>query len=594
MPTPTPSPEPNQTQPLDRDLLDLAVRLGRATGPLSPIAQQQPPAYQEGQQHEFTILDVFTPSLPTVNATLRLITPHGYFYFQEGLEVSQEDLQQAGQDFEEIVYPTVVRYFGQEWTPGVDSDSHITLLHADLIGLGGYFSDGDEHPRAASPASNEREMVYLDTAALIPGSDSYNGLIAHELQHLVHWNADPNEEIWVDEGLAELARELAKRDSGSARMTVAQPDTQLNAWEPLGAGNAAHYAASHLFIRYLLEHYGSFEDARRLLTEPADGIEGIDAYLAPYGVTFDDVFADWLIANYLDDPDGGPYSYADAEVEVSSATALLDYGEGEDTVHQFAADYIEVDLVEGDAIFSFEGEQAVKAIPNEPHSGRGQWWSGRGDAIDSILTGEFDLTDIESATLTFWTWYDIESHWDHAYVMASSDGGSTWQILSGRYTNEENPLGLSYGPAYTGKSGGGDSPAWVEESIDLSPFAGQKILLRFEYITDEAVNLNGWAIDDIAIPELDFSDDAEEDRIWQTQGFQRLDEPLSQRFVVQVIEIGESTSVRALPLDEANQGEVRLSGFGSALYKAAIVVAAATDGTTQAAPYRYSLRPAEL
>jgi len=134
----------------------------------------------------------------------------------------------------------------------------------------------------------------------------------------------------------------------------------------------------------------------------------------------------------------------------------------------------------------------------------------------------------------------------------------------------------------------------VEESIDLSPFAGQKILLRFEYITDEAVNLNGWAIDDIAIPELDFSDDAEEDRIWQAQGFQRLDEPLSQRFVVQVIEIGESTSVRALPLDEANQGEVRLSGFGSALYKAAIVVAAATDGTTQAAPYRYSLRPAEL
>jgi hypothetical protein len=577
---------------LDRDLLDLAVRLDRTNGPLSPVARQQPPAYQEGQQHEFTILDVFTPSLPTVNAALGLITPHGYFYFQEGLEVSQENLQQIGQDFEEIIYPTVVRYFGQEWTPGVDSDSHITLLHADLIGLGGYFSDGDEYPRAASPASNEREMVYLDSAALSAGSDSYNGLVAHELQHLVHWNADPNEEIWVDEGLSELARELAKGDSDSARIAVAQPDTQLNAWEPLGAGNGPHYAASHLFIRYLLEHYGGFEAARRLLAEPADGIAGIDAYLAPYGVTFDAVFADWVIANYLDDPNGGPYSHADAEVEVSSPTTLTDYGEGEDTVHQFAADYVEVELAEGDAIFSFDGEQAVKAIPNEPYSGRGQWWSGRGDAIDSTLTGEFDLTGIESATLTFQTWYDIEDHWDYGYVMASSDGGSSWQILSGRHTSEENPLGLSYGPAYTGKSGG-DSPAWVEESIDLSPFAGQKILLRFEYITDEAVNLDGWAIDDIAIPELAFFDDAEEEGRWQAQGFQRLEGPLTQRFVVQVIEIGESTSVRTLPLDEANQGEIRLSGFGATLDRAAIVVAAASDGTTQTAPYRYSLRPAQ-
>ena len=592
LPSPTPSPPPEQTRPLDRDLLELAVRLGRAGGPLSPVARQEPPAYQEGQQEEFTIMDSLAPSLGTVNATLRLITPRAYFYFQDGLDVSQEDLQEAGRDFEETVYPLVARYFGREWTPGVDSDGHITLLHADLPGLGGYFSDADEHPRAASPASNEREMIYLSIGGAKPGSDDYNGLVAHELQHVVHWKADPTEEVWVNEGLSELARELASGGPGSRPIAVAQPDTQLNAWEPLDAGNAPHYAASYLFVRYLLEHYGGWEAARRLLEEPADGIEGIDAYLAPFSVTFEDVFTHWLVANYLDDPNGGPYSYADAEVEVSPAITLADYGEGEDSVHQFAADYVEVELSEGDAVFSFDGGEAVKVIPNEPHSGRGQWWSGRGDAIDSTLTGEFDLTGLESATLTFWTWYDIEEQWDYAYVMASSDGGSTWQILRGRHTSDENPLGLAYGPAYTGKSGG-DSPAWVEESIDLSPFAGQKILLRFEYITDEGISLDGWAIDDIAIPELAFFDDGEEDRAWQAQGFQRLTAPLAQRFIVQVIEMGETTNVRTLPLDEANRGEVRLSGFGTTLDKAVIVVAAASDGTTQAAPYRYSLRPAQ-
>jgi len=592
LPSLTPSPPPEQTRPLDRDLLELAVRLGRAGGPLSPVARQEPPAYQEGQQEEFTVMDSLEPSLGTVNATLRLITPRAYFYFQDGRDVSQEDLQEAGRDFEETVYPLVARYFGQEWSPGVDSDGHITLLHADLPGLGAYFSDADEHPRAASPASNEREMIYLNSGGAKPGSDDYNGLVAHELQHLVHWKADPTEEVWVNEGLSELARELASGGPGSRPIAVAQPDTQLNAWEPLGAGNAPHYAASYLFVRYLLEQYGGWEAARRLLEEPADGIEGIDAYLAPFGVTFEDVFADWLVANYLDDPNGGPYSYADAEVEVSPAITLADYGESEDSVHQFAADYVEVELSEGDAVFSFDGGEAVKAIPNEPHSGRGQWWSGRGDAIDSTLTGEFDLTGLESATLTFWTWYDIEEQWDYAYVMASSDGGSTWQILRGRHTSDENPLGLAYGPAYTGKSGG-DSPAWVEESIDLSPFAGQKILLRFEYITDEGISLDGWAIDDIAIPELAFFDDGEENRAWQAQGFQRLTAPLPQRFIVQVIEMGETTNVRTLPLDEANRGEVRLSGFGTTLDKAVIVVAAASDGTTQAAPYRYSLRPAQ-
>jgi immune inhibitor A len=589
----TPSPPSDQTPPLDRDPLELAVRLGRAQGPLSPVARQQAPAYREGQQQEFIVWDSLGLSLETVTATLRLITPHAYFYFEDGLDISQEEIEKAGQDFEETVYPLVTGYFGQEWTPGVDADRHITLLHADLSGLAGYFSSEDEYPRTASPASNQREMIYLDIGSAKLGSDDYNGLVAHELQHLVHWNGDPTEEVWVNEGLSELAYELASGGSSRMRLILAQPDTQLNAWDPLDVGNAPHYTASHLFVRYLLEHYGGFENARSLVDEPADGIDGIDAYLAPFGVTFDDVFADWLVANYLDDANGGPYTYGDAEVEIPPPTALTDYGEGEGSVHQFAADYIEVDLSEGDAVFSVDGAETVKVIPNEPFSGRGQWWSGRGDSIDSTLTGEFDLTGLESATLTFETWYDIEEDWDYAYVMASSDGGSTWQILAGRQTSDENPLGLAYGPAYTGKSGGGESPAWVEESIDLSPFVGQEILLRFEYITDEGINLDGWAIDDIAIPELAFFDDGEGDGSWQAQGFQRLSAPLPQRFIVQVIEMGETTSVRTLSLDEANRGEVRLSGFGAGLDKAVIVVAAATDGTTQTAPYSYSLSPAQ-
>ena len=43
-----------------------------------------------------------------------------------------------------------------------------------------------------------------------------------------------------------------------------------------------------------------------LLAEPADGIAGIDNYLAGQGYdqTFNDVFADWAVALYLDAPEG--------------------------------------------------------------------------------------------------------------------------------------------------------------------------------------------------------------------------------------------------------------------------------------------------
>ena len=587
IPSPTPSP-PESAAP-DRDVLDLALRLGRVANPVSPIARTEAPALAEGDRQTFNVLEPTSPAHKSIEATLRLIAPHGYFYMQDGRSVSDDDLARAGREFEENVYPQVAQYFGPEWSPGVDGDPHVILLHADLSGVGGLFSDQDEYPQAASPTSNEREMVCLGSD---PGSSGYNGLLAHELQHLVHWNADHNEEAWVNEGLSELAAEIVGGGTGHTGAALANPDTQLNAWEPLGGNNIPHYGMSHLFFRYLLDRYGGREGAAQLLKEPADGIAGVDAYLAPFGTTFQDVFTDWVIANYVDDPAGGRYSQPNMEAHPAPTATLDDYQDGDGEVHQFAADYIEVELPQGDAVFSFDGAETVGAIANEPYSGAGQWWSNRGDAIDSTLTAEFDLTGLASATLRFHAWYDIEEQWDYAYVVASTDGGSTWRALPGQHTTEENPLSLAYGPAFTGKSGDDDGPSWVEEEVDLTPFAGEKILLRFEYITDEGVNLDGFAIDDISIPELGFFDDAEGDGPWQAEGFRRLRSPLPQRFVVQVIEMGETTTVTAVPLDEANRGEVRLSGFGSALDKAVIVVAAATDDTRQTAAYSYSLQPA--
>ena len=541
------------------------------------------------------------PRSDAVAATLRLVTPHAYLYYEDGLEIDEGKLEQAGQRFEEV-YARISETFGSERSPGVDGDPHITILIASLQNAGGYVSAEDGYPRTASPLSNEREMVYLDASTALPADENYAQILGHELQHLVHYGSDPDEEMWVQEGLSETAETMGKDLNYLERGFLKDPDVQLNAWDPEGLYEP-HYGASSLFFRYLSERAsgeGGADTIHDLVSEPGDGIAGIEAFLSRHlpGVSFIDLFADWATANYLD-LDGGPYGYQDASVQAAVSQSLSGPGEGEGSVHQFAADYIEVQAPAGDAVFTFDAATTVGVLATGPHSGRGLWWSNRGDAIDTTLTRELDLRDLSAATLTFWTWHDIERWYDYGYVEVSTDGGDTWQVLSDRHTTEEDPLMLAYGPGYTGTSGDGEEPAWVEESIDLTPFAGQRVLLRFEYVTDSGLNTSGWAIDDIAVPELGWLDDAESDGGWEAQGFRRLEGPLPQRFIVRVIEIGAETRVSYVPLDADNHAEIRLSpamggsasggGFGAGLTKAVVLIAAATDGTSEPATYRYSL-----
>jgi immune inhibitor A len=136
----------------------------------------------------------------------------------------------------------------------------------------------------------------------------------------------------------------------------------------------------------------------------------------------------------------------------------------------------------------------------------------------------------------------------------------------------------------------GEGPAWIEESLDLSPYTGQEILIRFEYVTDDAINRSGWTLDDIGIPEIGFSDDAEGGlNGWQAEGFVRIENVLPQRFLVQVIEIGDEVTVRSIPLDETNYGTLTLTGLGSTLDRAILIVSGLTPVTTEPASYQYKL-----
>jgi hypothetical protein len=586
--TPQPSPAAHvQVSELPRaNLYDLARRYRNLDVTAPPPTQ--PPTARVGDVRSFFIYDLQANQPLEVRATLLAQTEHADIWAQDGQRLSREEADRAGKTFEDAVYPRVTAAFGLPAPAPNGAPGRISILHVGLRGAGGYFSGGDQLPRALVPYSNEQQIVYLDLGAARPGSDGYAGLLAHEFQHLVHQQSNPHADTWINEGFSEVADEMLGGGNAFLRRFETAPNTQLNAW-PADTSTAPHYGAAHSFLRYLLHRFGGLARAKDLIDSDANGVNSVERYLRTnFGTGFLDVFAGWTVANLLDQDGDGPYSQPEIDHHTRDIEKLPRSGSGDGIVSQFGTRYLEVDPDGRDLTIRFDGSDSVQPVPVSPVSGAGFWWSNRADSLDSTLTREVDLSAVQSATLRFKLWFDIESDYDYAYVSVSRDGGRTWQPLPGQHTTERDPLQIAYGPAYSGRSGGGDTAEWIDESIDLSPFAGGRILLRFEYVTDEATVADGLAIDDLTVPEINLRDDMETAGAWQSSGFLRIAEPLRQQFIVQVVESSQNntTTVRRINLDAASDAQITIP---ESTDKATLIISGATLGTTQPAAYRWEI-----
>ncbi len=582
------------------DPLDLAARLRPELGKVEPVVNATPPVYNEGDVISFWVSNSDTDKNWQIDAELVVKGKHVYMWREVGANVRKKDLRKAARFFDEKIYPTDREFFGSEWTPGIDNDPRLHVLNARGLGdtIAGYFSSADEIPAVIHPYSNEKEMFYLNVDNNKPGSRFYNGTLAHEFQHMIHWRQDKNETTWLNEGASELASELngLGRTSGSRPDSVfaENPDLQLNTW-PDSADSYAHYGNAYLFLTYFLSRFG--EDATKaLVANPDNGMESVDEVLQEFasGLSADDLFGDWVIANWLDDPKAGDgqWGYPDYDVDKMQPAARYQALPVADSgiVHQYAADYITFPAAENLSI-TFDGDTITHLAATGAHSGQWAWWSNRVDESDTMLTFPVDLSDVSAATLHFFTWYDLEDLWDYAYVEVSEDGGSTWKMLETSRTTTKNPNGNAYGPGYTGKSAG-DAADWVEEQVDLAPYAGEQVLVRFEYVTDAAVTQPGMFIDSVSIPEIDYYQDFENGAgDWSSQGWLLTNNILHQRWLVQVIEPLPNGDVRVhrLPVDENGHGELQLSGVKT--HKDLIlVISALAPATVEQASYQFQIR----
>ncbi|HUU84410.1 MAG TPA: M6 family metalloprotease domain-containing protein [Phycisphaerae bacterium] len=161
---------------------------------------------------------------------------------------------------------------------------------------------------------------------------------------------------------------------------------------------------------------------------------------------------------------------------------------------------MEYNTKQAQGVFVVLPEKPVTEHIADPFAGDYFYFSGSANDLRNQMTKAFTLG--AGATLTAKVNYGIEDGYDFANVIASTDGGVTWQTVPTNLSNSTvEPNGIE------GFSGG-----WVDLAVDLSAYAGN-VALGFRYSSDGGVNYDGFMVDDISISGYPL-DGAEADAGW--------------------------------------------------------------------------------
>lgn len=207
------------------------------------------------------------------------------------------------------------------------------------------------------------------------------------------------------------------------------------------------------------------------------------------------------------------FTPADESIYVVTATAELD-GDQNEANNSIDANYntipisgFFVDFESGDGDFTFTNDWQH----GMPTTGPGGAWSGD-NVVGTLINGQYTMGPLlselispeiaisDEPVLTFYHWYTTENTYDGGNVKISTDGGSTWELITpeGGYdgvlsTNFQNPIGGEQ--AFYGSNG-----FWQMETFDLSAYADQTVRVKFDYGSDiSVITGDGWYIDDFHI-----------------------------------------------------------------------------------------------
>ena len=242
------------------------------------------------------------------------------FILQNGRTLSSTVLNNLASSWDSTIYPTMTTYYGKDYqdgrglaAPDIDNNCQVEIVIYDIDGAfntGGYF---------APSFARTRESVFIDYADITLSWGK--SIIAHELQHLLHNAQDPYENLWIDEGNADVAIYLCFGSDSTLVSHLNQwteaPELSIRWWNQ----RFADYGAGFIFTMYLADHLGGGPAVRQLVQDSATGGASVqNLALSPpsgqpgmIGRTMSEVFANFSVAAFLDS-DQGIYGFSNLDL----------------------------------------------------------------------------------------------------------------------------------------------------------------------------------------------------------------------------------------------------------------------------------------
>jgi Immune inhibitor A peptidase M6 len=465
------------------------------------------------------------------------------------------------------------------------------------------------HRTGANPPNSPSTVLCQNS----PGQPfKYEGVFAHEYQHLLEFWASPGESTWANEGLSDYA--ITVTGYGATRKSIAEPgweghiqtflgwrllqtpanqipqplggpENSLTAWDDQGnLETLSDYGAVWTFMEFLSGRYGA-AFMTDLHNEDANGLPGLQAVLDKYltGKTTQELIHEWAamvaVDKSIDDGAKVHGSGREADYETPTLNSSI-YWENPQAYSTPGAppngsDYVLLRDAAGNPLAAKDLSSLVFAAPKvhdllpvtwrsvtdaPQHAGEPVLVSDPANNLDRRIFADVAVP-AGSPTLTFDTFYNLEALWDYGIVQVSTDNGATWTSLANADTTtahdpDARPTIVAQLPGLTGVTA-----AWRTETFDLSAYAGTSVLLAFRNMTDGGTlgqdeNVAaGWWIDNVKVGSTTISDGS------SVTGFRaEIAAPAVNGFTVQLVGLdsqnGKQVAVEQLPLADGFNGSV--------------------------------------
>ncbi len=442
----------------------------------------------------------------------------------------------------------------------------------------------------------------------------YEGVFAHEYQHLLEYYEDDGETTWMNEGLSDWAQTLTGYVDPTIPITdlgydshvqcflgylgvqtdfnpiprEGGPEQSLNLWgdqTDFESEILCDYGAAYTMMELLASRFGP-GFMGELHRDDLHGFQSLEGLLAAAGssMSIADLIDTWAAMSALDgvlDDGANLKGGANApDLQVPTLDATINWGtdqsysspgappNGSDfvRVRDGTGTYLSADQVRR---IEFDGVSQLPTLPvewsvdaNPPgQPGDPALYSGTGDNLDRAIVREVAVP-AGTPALAFDADWSLEDGFDYAYVQVSTDGGESYTSIPCS-DQVAGPLG----PAFNGVTGG-----FVPVTCDLSAYAGQTIVISFRMVTDAAVTFDGIWVDDVSVDGTQLSDGSTLDGWQSPTEFNPID---VEGYTVRAIAYreGKKAWIGEIPLDGDFHGVLRRGMLRKAIGAKAEVVA---------------------